>query len=135
MRENYEMELSPHYIDKKIEYDYNLSNCAIAKISVLTKEQIKSIKISTGQNDRLPVIFGVLGDLGRFRIFKILIEHREICVTDVAAILDITVSAASQQLRVLERVGLVRKERMRQMVCYEVRDDDPFVKLLLKILS
>lgn len=103
---------------------------------MLTKDQINTIKKEVSEeNDRMPVVLGVLGDPGRFRIFKILMEHHDICVTDVASILEITVSAASQQLRVLERIGLVRKERMGQMICYEVRDDDPIVKSLCKLFS
>lgn len=103
---------------------------------MLTKRQIKAIKMGiSGEDDRMPVILSTLGDPGRFRIFKILMEHHDICVTDVASILGVTVSAASQQLRVLERVGLVRKDRMGQMICYEVRDDDPMVKSLCKLFS
>lgn len=103
---------------------------------MLTKDQINTIKKQVQEeNERMPIILGALGDPGRFRIFKILMEHRDICVTDVASILEITVSAASQQLRVLERIGLVRKERMGQMICYGVRDDDPFVKSLCKLFS
>ena len=103
---------------------------------MLTKEQINSIKRGVPEdNDRMPIILGALGDPGRYRIFKILMDHHDICVTDIAAILGITVSAASQQLRVLERIGLVKKERMGQMICYEVRDDDPLVKSLCRLFS
>lgn len=103
---------------------------------MLTKDQINTIKKQVSEDDeRMPIILGALGDPGRFRIFKILMEHHDICVTDVASILDITVSAASQQLRVLERIGLVRKERMGQMICYEIKSDDPVVKSLCKLFS
>lgn len=101
---------------------------------MLNKKQINSIKKAIKSKDeRMPIILGVLGDQGRFYIFKILMEYKDICVTDIAAILGITLSAASQQLRVLERIGLVRKERMGKMICYEVRDDDPIVKSLRKL--
>lgn len=103
---------------------------------MLTKEQINSIKKAVSEgDDRMPIILGALGDAGRYRIFKILMNHHEICVTEIAAILGVTVSAASQQLRVLERIGLIRKERMGQMICYEIRDDDPVVKSLRKLFS
>lgn len=103
---------------------------------MLTQEQRTAIKKDILTEDsRLPIILKALGDPGRFRIFKLLKEFHDICVTDVAAILDITVPAASQQLRVLERVGLVRKERMGQMICYEVRDDDSLARSLCKLFS
>jgi ArsR family transcriptional regulator len=103
---------------------------------MLTKKQINSIKKAVFEDDdQMPVMLNALGDPGRYRIFKILMDHHEICVTDIASILGITVSAASQQLRILERIGLVRKERMGQMICYEVRDDDPLVKRFCKLFS
>lgn len=101
---------------------------------MLTKKQINKIRGKTvGENDRLPIALAALGDPGRFRIFKLLLGHRDICVTDVAAILGLTMSAASQQLRVLERTGLVRKERMGQMICYKIRNDDSMVKSIIKL--
>lgn len=103
---------------------------------MLTKEQINSIKKAVSEDDdRMPIILGVLGDPGRYRIFKILMDHHNICVTEIAAILGTTVSAASQQLRILERIGVIRKERMGQMICYEIKDDDPLVKSLCKLFS
>lgn len=61
------------------------------------------------KTSRIPIIIGALGEPGKFRIFKLLMEHHDICVTDVANILDITVSAASQQLQILEMLELVKK--------------------------
>ena len=102
---------------------------------MLTKEQASKIKKTVNkETDKFAIIFIALGDAGRLRMFKLLIEHNELCVTDVANILDMSVPAISQQLRVLEMSGLIRKERMAQMVCYEVKNDDPFVKSIVKLL-
>lgn len=102
---------------------------------MLTKDQINKIKKEmSGDVDRLPIILGALGDPGKFRIFKLLMERHDICVTDVANISDITVSAASQQLRILEMLELVEKTRMGQMVCYELKKDNPTVKQLIHFL-
>lgn len=101
---------------------------------MLTEEQIRKIKEDmSDKKDRLPIILGALGDPGKFRIFKLLMEHHDICVTDIANIFDITVSAASQQLRVLEMLELVERMRMGQMVCYELKKGNPTVKRLIKI--
>ncbi len=101
---------------------------------MLTKEQINKIKKEmSNENDRLPIILGALGDPGKFRIFRLLMKHHDICVTDVAAVMEISVSAASQQLKILEMVGLVRKVRMGQMICYELRNDDPIVKSIVRL--
>lgn len=103
---------------------------------MLNKKQTAGIKANLGADDTAyPLAFQALGDPCRFKVFKVLMEHHNICVTDVANIFGITVSAASQQLRILERLGLARKIRKGQMVCYEVNNKDPVAKNLSKLLS
>lgn len=102
---------------------------------MLTKTQITSIKTNLNKDgENLALIFQALGDGGRLKIFKLLMAHHDLCVTDVANVFDMTVSAASQQLRVLERLGLVEKMRMGQMVCYELKKENPIVKKLIQFL-
>lgn len=103
---------------------------------MLNKGQITAIKAQLNIGGiGFPLAFQALGDPGRFKIFKLLMNNHEICVTDVSNILDITVSAASQQLRTLERVGLALKIRMGQMVCYEINKNNPVAKKICKLLS
>jgi len=105
---------------------------------MLNKKQIANMKkyvVSTTEGERFPLVFNALGDRGRFRIFKLLTERNDLCVTDIANVFGISVPAASQQLRVLEMTGLVRKERIGQTICYEVKVDDSLVKLLTKVFS
>lgn len=104
---------------------------------MLTKEQINKIKknISSRDINRLSIILSALGDPGKFRIFKLLMEHHDICVTDVANIFGITVSAASQQLRVLEMLELVEKTKMGQMVCYKLKKDNSIVEQLIQFIN
>lgn len=102
---------------------------------MLTAGQIKKIQKELGRGDsRAPAILNALGDPGRFKIFRILMKYRNVCVTDVAAILRISVPAASQQLRILEMTGLVQKERKKRMVCYRVHTKNAFVRLLNKCI-
>lgn len=100
----------------------------------LTNHQIKKVKSALlGINERLPIVFSALGDPTRFRIFRILLQYHDICVTDIARLFGITVSAASQQLRFMELSGLIRKIRMGQMICYEIKGEDPVVQSIIKI--
>jgi len=103
---------------------------------MLTEKQTTEIKSNLGTDATgFPLVFQALGDSGRFNIFRMLMDNHDICVTDVANVFDITVSAASQQLRVLERLGLVLKMRMGQMVCYEINHENPIAKQLVKLLK
>lgn len=103
---------------------------------MLNKKQIADIKSVLDKDDQeFPLAFQALGDSGRFHIFRILMQHHDICVTDIANIFGITVSAASQQLRILERLGLILKVRMGQMVCYQINKGKPITKQLIKLLK
>lgn len=99
-------------------------------------KQIANIKVGLSTEDAaFPLAFQALGDPCRFKVFKVLMQYHDICVTDVANVFGITVSAASQQLRVLERLGLVLKVRMGQMVCYEINHENQISKQLMKLLK
>lgn len=103
---------------------------------MLNKGQIANIKTELEAEDAaFPLVFQALGDPGKFKIFKVLMNYHEICVTDIANIFGITVSAASQQLRVLERIGLVVRVRMGQMVCYEINKENQTANQLAKLLK
>jgi DNA-binding transcriptional ArsR family regulator len=102
---------------------------------MLTREELMQVKEKVAKNnDHIQLIFEALGDQGRFRIFRLLMDYHELCVTEMAMVLDITVSAASQQLKILERVGLIERVKMGQMVCYEIKDEGE-VKQVVKILK
>jgi len=98
---------------------------------MLSKEQINEIqKKHLHDDDELSRAFGVLGDANRWRIFKLLSECRDLCVTDLANILDVSVPAVSQQLRVMEMSGLIKKERMGQMTCYKIHRGNPITLMV-----
>jgi len=85
--------------------------------------------------DRMAFIFEALGDSTRLKIFRLLSQKKGLCVTDVANVCGISVPAASYQLKILEIVGLVQREREGKMVCYELREEDPMVKNIMMIIK
>lgn len=88
---------------------------------MLKIEELNKIKNKVSNlDDKIISIFSVLGDRNRFLIIKILLENGELCVSDLASVLGISISAVSQHLRVLEMSGLVTSHRMGQMICYDV---------------
>ncbi len=102
---------------------------------MLTREQITKLqKPLQGAETTLPIALGVLGDPGRFAIFQFFMKHLDVCVTDVANIFGISVPAASQQLHVMERANLVKRERMGQMICYRLKSENPVVRSLSKLI-
>jgi len=102
---------------------------------MLEPSQISKIQKTMTEDDVvLSSVFSILGDKTRFRILKILIQYGELCVSDLAAILDASVSSVSQHLRVLEMSGLVTGERMGQMMCYKPLIDNPKVKAIINLM-
>jgi DNA-binding transcriptional ArsR family regulator len=73
--------------------------------------------------------FKVMGDGTRFRILLALDRH-EMCVCDLAALLQMTKSAVSHQLRRLRENKLVTSRREGKMVFYAIADDH--VHLMIK---
>lgn len=102
---------------------------------MLKPSQISEIKESLKtQNISLVGVFSLLGDKNRFLIIKLLIEQGEMCVSDLANVLGISVSAVSQHLRILEMSRMVEGERMGQMMCYKPKIDDPGVKKIINLM-
>ena len=65
-------------------------------------------------------IFALRSDPTRLKILHTLEKHGEVCVTDLAAILQITVSAVSHQLAMLVRANEVRRAKRGKIVCYSL---------------
>ncbi len=70
----------------------------------------------------LAELFKVFGDSTRIKILYLLFES-EMCVCDIAQLLNMTISAISHQLRVLKQSQLVRFRREGKTVYYSLADD------------
>ena len=70
----------------------------------------------------LAELFKVFGDTTRIRILYTLFES-EMCVCDIAELLNMTQSAISHQLRILKQAHLVRNRREGKTVYYFLDDD------------
>ena len=70
----------------------------------------------------LTELFRIFGDSTRVRILYVLFEA-EMCVCDIAALLGMTQSAISHQLRALKNARLVKGRREGKIVFYSLADD------------
>lgn len=66
--------------------------------------------------------FKIFGDSTRIKILYVL-SCAEICVCDIAEILNMTQSAISHQLRTLKQMSLVKNRREGKTVFYSLADD------------
>lgn len=70
----------------------------------------------------LAELFKIFGDSTRIRILFVLFEE-EVCVCDLAEVLNMTQSAISHQLKILKQSKLVQSRREGKSVFYSLADD------------
>jgi DNA-binding transcriptional ArsR family regulator len=74
--------------------------------------------------------FKVLGDSTRLKICLAL-SHQELCVCDLAALLSVSESAISHQLRLMKTMRLVRHRKEGKMSYYTL--DDEHIEDLIRV--
>ena len=84
------------------------------------------------QDDRLPIVFSALGDPRRCKIFRLFLKRQRLCVSDVARTMRISMSLASQHLKVLEITGLVARQKEGRTVYYRPNVGDELVQSIIK---
>ncbi|GFZ32548.1 transcriptional regulator [Clostridium zeae] len=103
-------------INEKIES----CNCTIIHEDVIREVNNKIPQEETLYD--LSELFKVFGDSTRIKIICALFEA-EMCVCDIAALLRMTQSAVSHQLRVLKNARLVKPRRDGKVVYYSLDDE------------
>lgn len=101
---------------------------------MLTNKQTAHIrKKFNGTAER--TIFKALGDANRYHIFTMLSERGRLTVTDIAQVLAISVSLASQHLKIMEQAHILEKSKRGQKVYYQLQSNNPITKsILTKVL-
>ena len=92
---------------------------------VIHEDIVKQVKKAMPEEELLydlADLFKVFGDSTRIRILWAL-DAAEMCVCDIAYMLDMTQSAISHQLRVLKQAKLVKNRREGKTVYYSLDDD------------
>ena len=85
-------------------------------------EKVKAIMPSEDVIYDVAELFKVFGDSTRTNILMALFES-EMCVCDIAQVLDISQSAISHQLRILKQAKLVKFRRDGKSIIYSLADD------------
>ena len=85
---------------------------------------VKAVKEKMPDEDELydlAEIFKVFGDSTRIKILYVVFEQ-EMCVSDIAQLLNMTQSAISHQLKILKQSRLVKNRREGKAVFYSLAD-------------
>lgn len=93
-----------------------------------TADEIENKMPEESELYELADLFKVFGDSTRIKILYVLFEN-EMCVYDIANILNMTQSAISHQLRILKQNRLVRFRKEGKTVLYTLADEHVFTIL------
>jgi len=99
----------------------NPDACEVIQIDLNRVRRLRAALVDPDTVSGLADIFRALGDPTRVRILDAL-THGELCVCDLAAVLALSQSAVSHQLRLLRGLRLVRARREGRMVFYALDD-------------
>ena len=92
---------------------------------VIHQDVVESVRETLADSEtylELAMLFKLFGDSTRVRLLHALEQH-EMCVCDLAALLGVTKSAVSHQLKSLRLARLVTYRRDGQNVYYALADD------------
>ena len=106
---------------------------ALCESEVIHEDAVAAVRAGlSGAEDyvRLAELLRLFGDPTRVRLLHAL-ERRELCVCDLAALLGVTKSAVSHQLKALRLANLVKFRREGQVVYYSLADEH--VRLILEM--
>lgn len=97
-------------------------NCECLHIHTEAVEAVKAHLPPDETLFELSDLFKLFGDTTRIKILYLLFE-KELCVCDIATLLNMTQSAISHQLKVLKNSKLVKFRREGKVVFYRLSDN------------
>jgi ArsR family transcriptional regulator, lead/cadmium/zinc/bismuth-responsive transcriptional repressor len=107
--------------------------CDLVQIDLTRVRKIRAALVQPDAVEGLADTFSALGDPTRVRILDAL-SHGELCVCDLAAVLKLSQSAVSHQLRLLRGLRLVRPRRDGRVVFYSL-DDQHIISIFKQTLQ
>lgn len=101
--------------------------------AMLKPHEIRVFRKEIAREDaRLPIVFAALGEPRRCLIFRSLLAHKRLCVSDVARAFNISMSLASQHLKILEVTKLVVREKEGRASYFKANTADDIVRAIIK---
>ena len=109
----------------------NTDGCDVPEVDHGLVDTVTATLIDVDEATDLAGLFRLLGDPTRVRILFALLEAGELCVCDIAAVVDTSETKVSQAMRLLRGAGVVRNRRDGRNVYYRL--DDAHVRMVLDL--
>ena len=103
---------------------------------MLTPKEIRAKRNLFSETDKnMAAAFKVFSDVNRYRIFRILADKPKISITNIAKILNISLSLVSQHVKILVHANILQKERSGKNVFPKIEFSNPFVRAVAKTIQ
>lgn len=89
----------------------------------MNKKSRKHISFKESEIRDAVAVFKSLSDPTRLKIISVLIKDSNICVSDIAEVLGMSVSRVSHHLGILEKLGFAEQRQEGKQVYYTIHDD------------
>ncbi len=110
-----------------------MTNDTVCSVEIIDREKVDRVNqhlTSPRETVDMAGLFKALADPTRLRIVQALLLE-ELCVCDISAVVDVSVSAISHQLRLLRTMRIVKYRKQGKQVFYSL--DDEHISRLVKI--
>ncbi|MHB8906351.1 MAG: ArsR/SmtB family transcription factor [Melioribacteraceae bacterium] len=103
----------------------NKDNNIVCEVNFIDEKKVKAVKKRLAKDSMITELSGTFKNLSDFTRLKILLAlaEDELCVCDIAALIGVSVSAISHQLRLLKNARLVKYRKDGKMVYYSLDDE------------
>jgi len=95
----------------------------VCEVTCIHEEDVKHVQQNLPDLKGMALIFKALADETRLKISYALTLQEELCVCDVATIIQSSSATASHHLRYLKDMDLAKSEKRGKLVYYRLADD------------
>ena len=109
----------------------------VCSVTVVHEEKVNHVIAELQGKDfaSLSVLSKCLGETSRVQILYALATYKEMCVCDLAAIIDASMATTSHHLRFLKKNGVTTSYREGKMVYYSLANEEivTFIRSVLRV--
>ncbi len=109
----------------------------VCSVTVVHEEKVNHVIAELQGKDfaSLSVLSKCLGETSRVQILYALSTYKEMCVCDLAAIIDASMATTSHHLRFLKKNGVTTSYREGKMVYYSLANEEivTFIRSVLRV--
>ena len=93
----------------------------------------KSYPLNSSVKEKAQML-AIAGEPTRLRILCLLMEHEDVCVSEIAKSVNASVAVVSHHLQCMKDCGWLDDCRSGQTICYKLKKENKYIKKLKSII-